>query len=201
MTDDALEDLDASVRRTDPDRWLASRFIGDAHTRADVIALYAFDHELSRALGMKDPLMSEIRLTWWGEVLTEIFEQRPVRRHPVALALAHAVEHHHLPGGPLEALVEARFSLIGEPAHASEVTEEALTSLTLRVLGTDDVEAAKAAAAVRFGVMDRKAANRSLSSLPAIAFPAVLHAAVEPGSGSSLIGRLRLLWAFLRGRL
>ena len=29
MTDEALEDLDASVRRSDPDRWLASR---DQHT-------------------------------------------------------------------------------------------------------------------------------------------------------------------------
>ena len=45
-----LDDLDASVRRNKPDHWLASRFIGDADARADVIALYAFDDELSRAI-------------------------------------------------------------------------------------------------------------------------------------------------------
>jgi phytoene/squalene synthetase len=77
-----LDDLDASVRRNKPDHWLASRFIADAEARADVIALYAFDHELSRAVAMKEPLMAEIRLTWWSEAIGEIFEGKPVRRHP-----------------------------------------------------------------------------------------------------------------------
>jgi len=39
-----LDDIDALVRRVDPDRWLASRFIADAQARADVIALYAFNY-------------------------------------------------------------------------------------------------------------------------------------------------------------
>ena len=43
------DDLDALIRRVDPDRWLSSRFVADVEVRADVIAVYAFDHELARA--------------------------------------------------------------------------------------------------------------------------------------------------------
>jgi len=34
-------DLDHAVEQHDPDRWLASRFVGDAAARADLMALYA----------------------------------------------------------------------------------------------------------------------------------------------------------------
>ncbi|MGH8335359.1 MAG: phytoene/squalene synthase family protein, partial [Gammaproteobacteria bacterium] len=54
------DDLDALVKRLDPDRWLASRFIGDSAVRADVIALYAFNLELARiAETVREPLMGE----------------------------------------------------------------------------------------------------------------------------------------------
>ena len=93
MTEPApLEDLEAAVRRSDLDRWLASRFIADAGRRADVIALYALDHVLGRVPHqVSNPLMGEIRLTWWSEALDEIYGSGPVRAHPVALALADAV--------------------------------------------------------------------------------------------------------------
>lgn len=102
-------DLDQSVRKADPDRWLASRFIEDARARADVIALYAFDHELARApLIASEPLLAEIRLAWWSEALDEIVEGRPVRAHPVAQALAVAMQHGGLERSTLDRLVRAR---------------------------------------------------------------------------------------------
>jgi phytoene synthase len=104
------EDLEDAVRRSDPDRWLASRFIADAARRSDVIALYAFDHVLARVPHqVSEPLMGEIRLTWWGEALGEIYGAGPVRAHPAALALADAVRHRGLARAPLDSLVEARF--------------------------------------------------------------------------------------------
>ena len=61
-------DLDALVRRVDPDRWLASRYIADVDARADVIALYALNYELSRAAEVaSQPLIGEMRLAWWRE--------------------------------------------------------------------------------------------------------------------------------------
>src|ERR1700761_667817 len=105
-----LEDLEDTVRRSDPDRWLASRFIAAAGARADVIALYAFDHVLARVpFQVSEPLMGEIRLTWWREALDEIYGAGPVRAHPVALALSDAVRPRGLSRAPLDALVEARF--------------------------------------------------------------------------------------------
>jgi phytoene synthase len=105
-----LEDLEDAVRRSDPDRWLASRFIHDAGRRADVMSLYAFDHVLARVPHqVSEPLMGEIRLTWWGEALDEIYGSGPVRAHPAALALADAVRRRDLARAPLDALVEARF--------------------------------------------------------------------------------------------
>jgi phytoene synthase len=93
-------DLDAQVRRVDPDRWLASRFIADPKARADVIALYAFNYELARvAGGVSNALMGEIRLTWWREAMDEIAAGQPARKHPTVEAVAAA-------GYPLKALAE-----------------------------------------------------------------------------------------------
>src|ERR1700747_1184920 len=92
------EDLDALVQRVDPDRWLSSRFIGDPGERADAVALDAYDHELARApKAASNSLLGEIRLTWWREVLDEIYEGRAVRRHPTAQALAGVVDRRNLP--------------------------------------------------------------------------------------------------------
>jgi phytoene synthase len=123
MVEPALpEDLEDTVRRSDPDRWLASRFIADAARRADVMALYAFDHVLARTPHqVTEPLMGEIRLTWWGEALDEIYGGGAVRSHPVALALADAVRGRGLERAPLDALIEARFGdLAPEPFAGAE---------------------------------------------------------------------------------
>jgi 15-cis-phytoene synthase len=114
--------LDDIIRRADPDRWLASRFITDTDARADVIALYAFNHELARiAETVREPLMGEIRLTWWREALDEIFAGGAVRRHPVTDALAPAIRRRNLARAPLEAMVEARFADL-EPETLAEDT-------------------------------------------------------------------------------
>jgi len=113
----AADDLDELIRRVDPDRWLTSRFIGDAIARRDVMALYAYDHELARAQRIAStPLMAEIRLTWWREVLDEIFADGSVRRHPTAEALAAAVRRRGLPREPLEAMIDGQIEAANAPA-------------------------------------------------------------------------------------
>jgi phytoene synthase len=131
MIDEALMDapeldgLDGLVRRVDPDRWLSSRFIADPATREDVLAIYAFDHELARAPRIaSNPLMGEIRLTWWREALDEIFQNRPVRHHPTAQALAEVVQRHGLAREPLEAMIDARYrELDATPMSENELLD------------------------------------------------------------------------------
>jgi len=115
---EAPETLDDLVRRVDPDRWLASRFIADAKARADVIALYAFNHELARVAGaVREPLMGEIRLTWWREAMEELAAGKPPRARPVIEALAASA----FPVGDLEVLPEGRFAdLDREPFEDDE---------------------------------------------------------------------------------
>jgi 15-cis-phytoene synthase len=198
------EDLDSLVRRVDPDRWLASRFIGDEEARADVVALYAFDYELSRVHKVtSQPLLGEIRLTWWAEAVAEIFEGHPVRRHPVTLALASAVARHSLPRGLLDAIIDARLpELEGRPADAVAAST-AIMTLAARILGAGQVDASAAAGAWATGsIGDLARANRELRDLPSTAFPAVAYASLVRAPSASAVGkRLRLAWAVLRGKL
>ena len=208
MSDDD-GDLDALVRRVDPDRWLASRFISDAEARADVIALYALNYELSRAAEVaSQPLIGEMRLAWWREALDEIYEGRPVRRHPAAQALAEAVRRRGLERAGLEALVDGRLrELEPWPLGEDEVfdyldaTAGCLMTLAAQALapgaGVDLRPAGRAwglagllrrggrlppgweADAVRAVASEAlEAANSELRRLPVAAFPAAAYAAL-----------------------
>jgi phytoene synthase len=141
---DSSDSLDSIVRRGDPDRWLASRFIADPEARADVIALYALNLELARvADAVSEPLMGEIRLTWWREAIDELFAGRPPRRHPVVEALAQAVVRRHLAAEPFAAMIEARLADLDGEAFADldaieaylDATAGALMSLAVASVG------------------------------------------------------------------
>lgn len=217
--DASPEDLDALVRRVDPDRWMSSRFIADAQARADVIVLYAFDNELARApRASSNPLIGEIRLTWWREALDEIFEGRSVRRHPTAEALAEVVGRRGLAREPLERLIDARYrELDPTPMLPAEILSWAretggqAAALAAAILDpATDAEAARAAGSA--WALGRRsdgafrgelsAARTAVKSLSAQAFPAAAHAilASHP-AGSELSKRLKVTWAVARGRL
>lgn len=97
-----------SLDRVDPDRWLGLLAApGAARLRA--AAVLAFAHEVAAAQDRaREPTLHAIRLQWWRDALAEIFEDRPVRRHEVALALAEAVHSARLPRGPFDAMIDAR---------------------------------------------------------------------------------------------
>ena len=200
MTDGGIED---AVRRGDPDRWLATRFIGDSRRRAEVICVYAFDLELARAPRVtSSPLTAEIRLAWWSEVLDEIFSGVPVRSHPVAQALSAVVRGHDLARAPLDAMIEGRraqlftSSLDGSGALTwADDVAGSTAFLAARILDCDAPEEPVRLAGRVFGlallmklgilspdigaplVIDSlNAANRQLGTLRARAFPAVAAA-------------------------
>lgn len=61
--------------------------------RAVLFPLHAFALEIARAPYLTaEPLIAEMRLQWWRDVLEEIAEGRPVRRHEVATPLADVLD-------------------------------------------------------------------------------------------------------------
>jgi phytoene synthase len=214
------DDLDEMIHRVDPDRWLSSRFVGDAGLRADVIAIYAYDHELARAPKVaSNSLLGEIRLTWWREVLDEVYEGRHVRHHPTALALADVIQRHGLPREPLEAMIDARYRELDEtPMTDAEAVEWAegtggrVAEAAARILdAAGPAERAVSAGAMwalgRRGLPALVAAHAPRArtdarTVSAAAFPAVAHAALVLHRTRSEFGRrLRLTAAVARGRI
>lgn len=221
----AGEDLSRQVRRLDPDRWLASRFIADGGKRVDVIALLAFDAELARAPRIaSDSLIAEIRLTWWREAVDEIFEGRAPRRHPLVIALAEAIARHGLQRERLEAMVEARIEGPAEPVAWADATAGSLAVLTAAILDpAAPREPARLAgrawglftlrrAGVEPGALDaplaaaleaaaQAARGYSPAALPAIACATLIGPELRRGRMGELEKRLRLLAAVARGRI
>jgi phytoene synthase len=213
----ADDDLDASVRRSDPERWLASRFVVEPLVRADLVALYAFEHELDRAGWVtSNLLLAEIRLTWWREVLDEIYAGAAVRRHPVAHGLAEAVRRRGHTRGPLEAMIDARIDPPTRPLERADAGDVPAMLLAARTLDPSVDPAAVAPAGRVWGLLTQKKrgvddialaapfaeAARAARRVSVAAFPAVACATLARASQPSPLEiRARLLWSIVRGRL
>lgn len=82
----------ALVERGDPDRFAATMAAPVAMRRI-LFPLYAFNLEIARAPWMSnEPLIAEMRLQWWHDVLEEIAAGGPVRRHEVATPLSEVLD-------------------------------------------------------------------------------------------------------------
>ena len=76
------------VRRGDPERFL-SVMAAPVRLRSALFATYAFNVEVSRAPWVTaEPMIAEMRLQWWADMLDEFRAGGPVRRHEVATPLA-----------------------------------------------------------------------------------------------------------------
>jgi phytoene/squalene synthetase len=94
--------------RLDPDRTLATSF-ARAEARHGLISLILFNHEIARVADVvSQPGIGLIRLHWWREVVDQIATGTPVKRHPVAEALAATVQRHRLPAALLNSMIDAR---------------------------------------------------------------------------------------------
>ena len=215
------QDLDTTLAAEDPDRWLSSRFVADATTRADLVALYSLDNELAGvSRKVRDRLVGEMRLAWWREALEGLMATGATRGHPVLEALKAATL-------PMDAVADLpdRYIAALEPAEGDEAllarideTDGVVMALAaLRLDPTARIEqvadAARALTLARTGQADRAAVREvlrrgqaALAALPTAAFPAVAHSALAGayaggGKPGPLAKRLRITWAVLTGRL
>ena len=103
------------VRRRDPDRCLSARS-APAAARRHLLALYAFNSEVARAAWVTDePMIATVRLQFWRDAISAIYEGTTTPKHEVAEELARTVSAASLPPNLLEDLVDAReFELRGQ---------------------------------------------------------------------------------------
>jgi len=98
-----LDDIPATIRRYDPDRFFTALF-APAEKRDALFTLYAFNHELARAREVtSEPHMALIRLQWWREVV-----EGATRLHPVATPLRALLAAGTLAAADLDAMIAAR---------------------------------------------------------------------------------------------
>ncbi|WP_296173504.1 squalene/phytoene synthase family protein [uncultured Brevundimonas sp.] len=205
-------DLDAQVRAADPDRWLSSRFVADEQARADLIALYALEAELlAIPTRVTQPMLAEMRYTWWAEQMEGVFANTPRVGHPVLEALTAAVARHGLERAPFDALIEAHIGRVHGDPHDLDAFYVGPMQVAVHILAGEGHEAAMAEAGRLWALSQtgradearalRSAANVGLRTLPAAAFPATAHAALAGFDHPEPVKRLRLLWAVLRGRV
>jgi len=105
-----MSDLDACaalVQAGDPGRFRTA-MLAPMPVRGDLLVLYAFNIEVSRAPWVaSEPMIAEMRVQWWADAVREIYEGG-LRRHEVVTPLGEVVARHGLDRATLEGLVEAR---------------------------------------------------------------------------------------------
>ena len=155
---EAYAHVEATVRRLDPDRWLAGLW-APADRRRHLYALHAFSGEVARIRdAVSDPLPGEVRMRWWADMLAGARGSEG-EGHPIAACLLDTIERFDLPREPLERLIEARiFDLYDDPMPDlsaldvyCEETAAPLIELGCRILNdataTADVAIASSASA------------------------------------------------------
>jgi NADH dehydrogenase [ubiquinone] 1 alpha subcomplex assembly factor 6 len=121
------------VRQLDHDRYLTALLL-PAAPRADALALYAFNLEVARTREIvSEPILGQIRLQWWRETVSGIYDGTP-REHPVVAALSDAVQRNSLDRAMLEALIDAREADLDDAPPADLATLEAYASDTSGLL-------------------------------------------------------------------
>ena len=204
--------LDQQVRDADLDRWLSSRLVADPRARADLIALYAFEAELlAIPTRVTQPLLAEMRYTWWAEQMDGVFAGVARKGHPVLEAVTDVVARHGLDRAPFDALIEAHIGRVhGEPHDLDAFYVGPMQTAVQVLAGPGHADKAAEAGRVRglaqVGKTDearaaRRGANAALKGLPTAAFPAVAAATLIRAEEPEAVKRLRLVWATLRGRI
>lgn len=157
-----MDEISHLVHTYDIDRYLAALFVPDAK-RAHVMALYAFNAEVSRIASLvSEPQLAEIRLQFWFDTVESIYDGDE-QAHPVARAIAGAIKAGDIPKYALMNLIKAhQFDFYSDPMPSLNdlegylgETEGALIKMAAMILDQDAaLEAGEACglAGVRYGL-------------------------------------------------
>lgn len=144
MAEPDLSAVGTLAREGDEARFLAALF-APVDKREALFALIAFNVELSKIpVSVSEPILGEIRLTWWREALEDLFERDIARGHEVLAALAAAHRARPLEEASLRALIDARLFALSDDVAGEAAIDEFLRDtggayhrLAVGVLGGD----------------------------------------------------------------
>ena len=108
VTQDMIQSCAAQVERADIDRF-KSAMTAPLKFRGDLMVLYAFNLEVARAPWVtKEPMIAEMRLQWWRDVVEGIDADKAPRAHEVATPLDALVRRACISCDDLDAMITAR---------------------------------------------------------------------------------------------
>ena len=151
--------LASLLRLHDRDRFQTALF-APAQRREELLALYAFNYEIARVREtVREPMLGQIRLQWWREVVAAAFAGEPPRHHLVAVPLTAAIRGCGLTRAHFDRLIDTRERDLvdGPPAdlaaleNYAEGTSSPLVQLALEVLGVRQRDAHETARRVGIG--------------------------------------------------
>lgn len=148
------------VARGDPDRFAAA-MAAPVEARKVLLPLYAFNVEVARAPWVsEEPMIGEMRLQWWRDVLDELGAGQAPRRHEVVEPLAAVIDPQA--AQMLDKIVAMRrWDLYKDPfedhAHFDDYIGAGATLMwcAARALGADPAAAAKVIALGRAAALAR----------------------------------------------
>ena len=198
----SVKEFDDRLKRTDEDRWLATRY-ADVEGRERLVAIYLLNQELQRTLHTKEPMLGKIRLQWWRETLEQVGGAGPVRRHDLAEELARVTKGRADLMAPMGALVDAFDDILDDHLHAGghqpggehEARHLAVEGKLIRLAGLalmtsapgPDLDAmervAEAGLALKAELPEAQArwdaARQRARAVPSAMWPALLHLAAR----------------------
>ena len=145
--------LAALLRHHDRDRFQTALF-APAERREALLALYTFNYEIARVREtVTEPMLGQIRLQWWRDVIAAVFAGEPPRHHLVAVPLTAAIHGCGLTRAYFDRLIDTRErDLVDEPPadlaaleDYADGTSSPLVQLALEVLGVRRPEAQETA--------------------------------------------------------
>ncbi|MDP3739056.1 MAG: hypothetical protein Q8R02_16805 [Hyphomonadaceae bacterium] len=222
------EELDARLKRTDENRWLATRY-APAAGRELLVAIYLFYQELQRALSAKEAMLGKIRIQWWRETLEQVGGKGALRRHDLAEELARVTKDRSDLIAPMNDLVDRYDDIVDDHLHASghkpesdhearhlaaEASLARLAGLALDAGATREhldalSRCGEAYLAMVTELSDASAkwnvARGAVRKLPAQLWPAIAHLAAavseKPATPTPLRNRWRILCTMITHRL
>jgi NADH dehydrogenase [ubiquinone] 1 alpha subcomplex assembly factor 6 len=146
----------AIVRLHDRDRYQTALF-ASSDRREALFALYAFNYEVARVReSVTQPMLGQIRLQWWREVIAAAYAGAPARQHEIVTPLVAAIGEFGLSRAFFDRIIDTRERDLDDMPPAdlaalvdyAEGASSALIYLALEALGGAEPASVEAARAV-----------------------------------------------------